>query len=169
METKRLTLRELTPEDFPAFAELIRDKMRSEISRYDNQFPTDDEGLRKALNYMIELDCFFAVVLKGAEKLIGFVSLNKIDAETRNFGYFVHSGYQGNGYAAEAAAPVVAYARDTLKTRKLRASTAEVNTPSVRLLKRAGFVCTGKGNSSFAKDEHGDPIVFKSLSFELIL
>ncbi len=169
METKRLILRRFLKDDFAAFAALIRDKMSSGLSRYDNQFPTDDEGLREVLSYIIGLDGFFAVIVKAEDRLIGFMALHAIDEETRNFGYFIHSRYQGKGYATEAAAPAIAYAKDTLHTRKLMASTAETNIPSVRLLERAGFLRTGRGDASFIKDAQGNPIVFSSLHFERIL
>ena len=166
METKRLLLRRFSQDDFPAFADLIRDKMRSELSAYDNQFPIDDEGLRGALDYVAGLDAFFAMILQGSNELVGFVSLHSIDGETRNLGYCVHSRHQENGYATEATAAAIAYAKDVLHVRKLSAFTAEVNTPSVRLLRHAGFTCIGQGRSSFVADKEGNPIVFSSLRFE---
>jgi [ribosomal protein S5]-alanine N-acetyltransferase len=169
METKRLILRRFSMDDFPAFAGLIRDKMASELSRYDNQFPTDDEGIREVLQYLTGLNGFFAVILKAENRLIGFVALNEIDEETRNFGYCIHSAYQGKGFATEAAAPVIAYAKDSLRARRLLASTAEVNAASVRLLERAGFRRVGRGTGSFVKDAQGNPVVFASLDFERIL
>ena len=169
MQTKRLILRRFRADDFAPFAVLIRDKMASELSKYDNQFPTDDEGLREVLSYIVGLDGFFAVILKAENRLIGFMALHIINEEACNFGYFIHSEYQGKGYATEAAAPSTAYAKDVLQARKLSASTAENNLPSVRLLTRAGFALAGRGNASFVKDAQGNPIVFPSLHFERML
>ncbi|HPJ03320.1 MAG TPA: GNAT family N-acetyltransferase [Candidatus Limiplasma sp.] len=169
METKRLILRRFLPEDFPAFAELIRNKMASALSVYDQQFPTDDKGLREVLEYIKNLDGFFAVLLKAERRLIGFVTLHPVGEDTYDFGYCIHTEYQGKGYATEATISMIAFAKDVLHARKLSASTAECNTPSVRLLERAGFVRVGSGSASFAKDAQGNPIVFPSLDFELRL
>ena len=169
METKRLILRKFSQDDFPAFAGLIRNKMASALSMYDHQFPIDDGGLREVLDYIINLDGFFAVLLKAEYKLIGFVTLHPVGEDTYDFGYCIHTEYQGKGYATEATLSMIAYAKDVLHAQKLSASTAECNTPSVRLLERAGFVRVGSGSASFVKDAQGNPIVFPSLDFERLL
>jgi [ribosomal protein S5]-alanine N-acetyltransferase len=169
METERLKLRRFTPDDRDDFSELIRDKMRSPYAAYDEQFPTDDEGIKSTLAYFAGTDEFFAVVWKAERKVIGFIALNRIDEETRNLGYCIHSAYQGRGYAGEAVAAVIGYAKYTLKQRRLVAGTAEANIPSVWLLQSAGFTLTGKGAKSFAADGNGTPIVFTGCTFERLL
>lgn len=169
METSRLILRRFMAGDFNDFRELIRDKMHSEYAVYDAQYPTDDESLRGILSYFAGSEEFFAVELKPGSKVIGLIALNRIDGETSNLGYCVHGAYQGNGYAGEAVARILEYARNDLKLRRLVSGTAETNTPSVRLLKSAGFVMTGKSVASFTADENGAPIEFTGCSFECIL
>ncbi len=169
METTRLVLRRFTPEDLNDFVELIQDKMSSAYAAYDEQFPTGEESLRNVLACFAGTDEFFAVELKAEMKVIGFIALNRIDAETRNLGYCIHSAYQGNRYAGEAVTAVIAYAKNGLKLRRLVSGTAEANAPSVRLLQNAGFILTGKSVGSFAKDEHGAPIEFVGCSFERVL
>jgi [ribosomal protein S5]-alanine N-acetyltransferase len=169
METGRLNLRQFAPDDRDDFSKLILDKMRSPYTAYDEQFPTDDEGIKNVLAFFMSTDEFFAVEMKAERKVIGFIALNRIDEETRNLGYCVHSAYQGKGYAGEAVAAVIGYAMHTLKLRRLVAGTAEANIPSVRLLRGAGFVLTGQGSVSFAADENGTPIVFIGCTFERLL
>ena len=169
METQRLILRRFVPEDFPAFAEFIRNKMASAVSVYDHQFPTDDERLHEVLDFIISRDGFFAVLLKAEHRLIGLATLHQQGEDTYSFGYCIHTEYQGKGYATEATISMITYAKDVLHARKLVASTAQCNTPSVRLLERAGFVRVGSGNASFTKDAQGNPIVFPSLDYERLL
>ena len=52
METDHLTIRRFICDDFQDFQKLICDKMRSKYSVYDEQFPTDNENIKKIL-------CFF--------------------------------------------------------------------------------------------------------------
>lgn len=163
---KRLDLRAFAPEDFDDFAELIRDKMSGKFAAYDDQFPTDDDGLRGVLGYFAASDEFFAIELFSENKVIGFISLNKIDETARNVGFCVHSAYQNMGYATEALADIIRFARDELHLRKLVSGTADVNIPSVKLLEKFGFVKVSASVGSFARSADGKPIEFIGGSYE---
>ena len=157
METQQLILRRFLQEDFPAFAEFIRDKIASAVSVYDHQFPTDDEGLHEVLDSIISRDGFFAVLVKDEHRLIGLETLHQQGEDTYSFGYCIHTEYQGKGYATEATISMIAYAKDVLHARKLLASTAQCNTPSVRLLERARFVRIGSGECELYQRCAGEP------------
>lgn len=169
IETERLNIRRFSGSDIDGFVLLIRDKMSAEYWEYDDQFPTDIGSLKGILSYFSSTDEFYAVVLKSENKLIGYLTLNRESEGTRNLGYCIHSSYRSNGYGTEAVRAIVAYTRDIQGTKTLVSGTAEINVPSVKLLKGMGFVCTGSGEGSFAKDESGNPIVFKGVSFSLTL
>lgn len=166
METSRLIIREFVLDDFVEFTELIRNKISSKYAVYDEQFPTDSESLKGLLSYFADSDEFFAVELKTENKVIGFISLNYIDDNTRNLGYCIHTSYQGRGYAKEAIEEVKKYAKEELELCMLISGTAEENEPSIHLLTSAGFTITGKQQGSFVNDENGNPIVFMGCSFE---
>ena len=87
METDHLIIRRFICDDFQDFQKLICDKMRSKYSVYDEQFPTDNENIKKILCFFKESEKFWAIELKETEKVIGFVSLNYIDEHTRNCAY----------------------------------------------------------------------------------
>ncbi len=53
--------------------------------------------------------------------------------------YTADGAYEGRGYAGEAVAAVIAYARDTLQLKKLTAYYEPANVRSERLLQRNGF------------------------------
>jgi len=170
MQTTNLKIRRFCNEDFDDFAELIRDKMASKYAIYDHPFPTDDESLRKILDYFSGTDEFYAVVLTGTNKVIGFLTLNNCGEHgVRNLGYCLHSLYQGKGYGTEAVSEIIRYAKEELKIYKLVTGTAKDNIPSVRLLSAVGFKKTGEGIASFAKDECGNPIDCIVYSYEMLL
>ena len=169
LETARLLLRPFSQEDFEDFSVLILDKMSSPMSVYDDPFPTDEEGLHRVLSWFVSTDQFFALELKATHRVIGLASLNRVDDQTRNLGYCIRSDHQGQGYATEAVAAMVEHARALPGVCRLVAGTAQCNTPSVRLLERAGFRLTGESTTSFAKDAEGNPIEFPSFSFEKAL
>lgn len=153
METVRLRIRRFVPEDLDAFRELIRDKMASPYAVYDHAFPTDEAGLGQVLKFFAGSDEFWALQRKAGGELIGFISLNHVDGSSRNLGYCLHTQWQGQGFAAEAADGIIRYAREELKLKKLVTGTAEENLPSVRLLKRLGFDQVGPGSYELALEE----------------
>ena len=169
METNHLIIRKFISDDFIDFSSLIRDKMASKYAIYDQPFPTDDENLQNILLFFINSDEFFAVALKPEDKVIGFVSLNKVDDKTRNLGYCLHSMVQKKGYATEAVSALIQYAKEDLNLSQLICGTAKENTPSVSLLQKMGFIKTGENIGSFMNDEHGKPIEFIGYTYELKL
>lgn len=169
METPRLIIRKFKLEDLKDFSALICNKMSSEYAIYDAQFPTDAESLKELLDYLKDSDEFFAAELKALRKVIGFFSLNFVDDHTRNLGYCIHTDYQRNGFASEAVAELMKYAKEELHLNKLISGTAEANKPSMCLLARNGFKIIGKQQESFANDENGNPITFTGCLFECAL
>lgn len=169
METNQLIIRRFKVEDLCDFKELIRDKMNSKMSVYDDQFPIDDFNLQNILNYFISTDDFLAVILKNNKKLIGFISLNRIDDKTRNLGYCFHTDYQGFGYATEAITLIIEYCKKELKLDKLISGTALNNIPSMKLLNHFKFNEVSRSTGCFTNDENGNPINFVSCLFELKL
>lgn len=165
METSRLILRYFTDNDLEDFKYLIRNKMNCEDSIYDDQFPVDDNSLVYVFQYFINSKEFYAIELKNNNKLIGYVSLNVVDNQTRNLGYLIHSDYRRNGYGFEAATLIKNYAKE-LGIKKLVAGTAEENIPSVKIITKLGFTLIDKQLGSFVNDKNGKPIEFMGLSFE---
>lgn len=170
MQTINLKIRKFCNVDFDDFAELIRDKMASEYAIYDHPFPTDDDTLKKVLDYFSSTDEFFAVELICTNKVIGFLTLNNCEEQgVRNLGYCIHTQYQGKGYGTEAVNGIIRYAKEELKTYKLTTGTAKNNIPSVRLLTAVGFKKIGENICNFVKDENGNPIECIGYSYEMLL
>lgn len=169
LETERLTIRRFETQDAENFCELIRDKMSSPVSAYDDQFPTDDKGVKVVFDYFMQEDAFMAVLLKKSNLLIGYIALNDVDNDVRNIGYCLHTAYWGKGYATEAIGAVIEYARDVLCLRKLISGTAVGNATSVKLLEKFNFREVSRRECSFACDKDGNPISFIGCSYELVL
>lgn len=168
-ETENLIIRRFLDSDVDDFKKLIIDKMNSKYSKYDKQFPIDDERLNKVFDYFRESNEFYGVEIKEKHKIIGFISLNYIDNKTRNLGYCLHSDYHHQGLGKEMICTIINYAKDVLKLEKLVAGTAEENIPSVKLLHEAGFKVVNKELTSFTKDEKGNLITFVGCMFEINL
>lgn len=169
METEHTYIRRFAKDDTDAFCELIRDKMNGETAAYDEQFPTDDDSLRGILNYFVQTDEFLAVTLKGENRLIGYISLNKIDENTRNLGFCIHSAYQKKNYATEAVGEVISYVKNVLKVKSIVSGTALCNVAAVKLLKKYNFTETSRSEGSFTNDEKGKPITFVGCAYTLTL
>jgi ribosomal-protein-alanine N-acetyltransferase len=170
MQTSNLIIRKFDNNDFTDFSELIRDKMSSIYAIYDHIYPTDDNSLKKILDYFSSTDEFYAVELKSSTKVIGFLALNSCEEQSvRNLGYCIHSQYQGKGYGTEAVSEIIRYAKEELKVSKLITGTAKNNIPSGRLLSAVGFKKTGESKGSFVADAKGNPIEFIGYSYELLL
>ena len=110
IETERLLLRELTPEDFDALYAVLAD---ADIMQY---YPyTFDENrvrdwiARNMTRYRKDGFGLWAVVLKESGEMIGDcgLTLQNIDGELLpEIGYHIRKDHQRKGYAREAAAAV---------------------------------------------------------------
>lgn len=171
MITERLTIRPFADSDLDDLTMLIRDKMASEYAPYDHQYPTDDAGIKAVLAYFKNEApwCWCAVALKVTGRVIGFVCAGADGDTTRGLGYTIRSDHQNNGYAYEACRALMGHCQNALGTRRFVAGTADCNGPSVKLLRKLGFMKIQSIEVSFAKDAAGNPIVFAAGKYERLL
>jgi RimJ/RimL family protein N-acetyltransferase len=144
LETERLQLRTVSPDDAPFYLELVNEPSWIRF--------IGDRGIRT-------LDAARAAILDGPvamyERLgyslylvqrrsdgapLGMCGLIKRDVlpET-DIGYAISPRYWGQGYAYEAAAAVVAHARGPLGLAALMAITSPDNAASIQLLGKLGM------------------------------
>ena len=110
LETKRLVIREYTPDDFDALFEILSD---SETMKYYPK-PYDEDGVRRWINWCIDSYRqhgfgLWALELKDSGVFIGDcgISMQNIDGEILpEIGYHVHKKYWRQGYAKEACAVI---------------------------------------------------------------
>jgi len=167
IRTNRLMIRNFSLDDWKDLQEIVIDKEGSEYAVYDHQFPTSDEEVKSIIEWFSKSDNFLAVYELAVNKVIGYVSLNGENNKEMDLGYCFNSKFQGKGYATEACTAVIDYAFCELSTESIISGTANLNTPSCRLLKKLGFSKTGESVSSLRKTPEGDPIEFVGSSFLL--
>ncbi len=144
IETERLLIRHLTPDDAEFIIELLNDP--------DFIANIADRGVRTtadAINYIengprasYQKHGFglYCITLKESGVPIGMCGLIKRDAlEDVDIGYALLERFRSKGYAVEAAAAVLDYGLHTLDLKRIVAITAPDNDSSARVLEKIGL------------------------------
>jgi len=144
LETERLILRKMSPDDRDDFFTMRSDKRMHEHTDTtpDHDISQTDEYLAKMLRGVDENRwIIWAIQHRASARVIGSVGIwnfNKTQT-TAELSYGIAPEFQGKGYMSEALTRVIEYALNTLKLTALEAYTEAENTPSRRLLERIGF------------------------------
>jgi ribosomal-protein-alanine N-acetyltransferase len=144
LETERLRLRRLTPDDAPFIVELLNDPLflrfvgdkgvrdRAGAEQYIRQGPM--------ASYARHGFGLFHVATKDGDAPIGMCGLLKREIlEDVDIGFAYLPQFGGRGYATEAAAAVMDYGRTTLGLKRIVAITAPDNAASQNVLKKIGL------------------------------
>jgi len=144
VETNRLILRRLSADDGEFILELLNDPSWLRF--------IGDKGVRTledARNYIVTgpVDMYarvgfglYLVERKPDAVPIGICGLIKRDAlEDVDIGFAFLPGFRARGYALEAAAAVMEYAKSAFGLRRLVAITTPENEASIRLLEKLGL------------------------------
>jgi RimJ/RimL family protein N-acetyltransferase len=149
LETERLTLRRLRPEDAAFMRRLVNEPSWLEFIG-DRGVRTEEDAreyLRNGAIASYEKHGFglWAVTLRDGEAPIGICGLVKRDfLDDVDLGFAFLPEFQAKGYGREAGAAVIAYARRVLGLRRLVAITVPANRRSIALLEKLGFVLEKK-------------------------
>lgn len=167
LNTPRLCLRDVRPEDWADLAGIWRDFERSPFAQYDAPHPADDAEIQAAAARWAAVSGdahrFCAVCLAG--EMIGYVDFHRVP-EGYECGYCFHSRYHGKGYARESLRALMDWLAGGRETRFF-AGTALANRPSVKLLTALGFEKIGEEPVSFYRDDAGRPVTFTGGVFAL--
>ena len=144
LETDRLTLRRLNTDDAEFILELLNDPS---FIRFigDKQVRTLEDARNYILNGPVaSYETFgfglYATELKDARSPIGISGILKRDTLPHpDIGFAFLPAYWNKGYAFEAAAAVMTYARDQLGLEQILAITSPDNEASAKLLSKIGF------------------------------
>ena len=144
METERLRLRPVTVDDTalmlavwndPAFIENVSDRGIRTVEQARDAIKTGAQKLFEDYGYGP-----YCMSLKPNGTMIGICGIFKREnIEDPDIGFGVLPDYCGKGYAGEAAAAVVDYARNTLRIGVLTAIVSPKNAPSIGLIKKLGL------------------------------
>lgn len=147
LETQRLTLREMTQEDYPALCRILQDK--EVMYAYEHAF--SDREVKDWLDRQIgryQNDGFglWAAALKETGSMIGQCGLTLQDWDGRKVlevGNLFEKAFWHQGYATEAAVACKQYAFEQLGAEEVYSIIRDNNFPSQRVARRIGMVPCG--------------------------
>ena len=149
IETKRLIIRDLKPEDGEIFAEMASDGSLNDIGFVDgcgawmNQWITEAKQFADRNNPCKDY-LAYVITLKNNE-VIGSVGCSYYeDLEQVGITYFIGAQYRDAGYATEAVQAYVEYFFSTYDIQKMIATVRAENVSSCKVVEKAGFVLTEK-------------------------
>jgi 8-oxo-dGTP diphosphatase len=165
IQTERLLLRPLQPDDAPALHRLVNDwAVVRNLSKLPFPYPRElaDEWIAST-GRQIDEGTGFHLAIAGPEEgseLVGCIGL-RLDMTPRvgNLGYWVGRRFWGHGVASEAVSRLARWALANLDLDRLEAHVAADNPASAAVLRRAGFRETGRGEESFLARGGRHPVI----------
>jgi ribosomal-protein-alanine N-acetyltransferase len=148
LETPRLTLRPVTPEDVPFIHKLFSRSETNLYSGYDD-IVTSAEAEQMFETYLkpgFSTHFRVVVVLKETGEPVGTIGLYYYTKESRRaeLGYDLLKEHWGMGLMTEAVEEVLRYAFEELNLNRVEATTDSENGASNRVLERTGFTLEGR-------------------------
>jgi [ribosomal protein S5]-alanine N-acetyltransferase len=162
IESNRLLLRQLMPEDAPDFFACQSDP---EVFRYNRRSEeTSLESATHTLNILFQRHqertmLSWAIVLKENQRFIGRFQMEEWSDEDHRaaVGYLLGRQYWGKGYATEALRAVIAYLFEQTTVNRIDAVTWRENSASARVMEKAGMRFEGLARQRrFAKGAFRD-------------
>lgn len=103
IETERLIIRKFRLDDWKDLQEIAISNADSEFADCDEQWPTDDDGIKNACDYFASGHEFWAVEVKELRKIVCFINFNSMNQNRNlNIGHVINSKYLGYDYEYEA-------------------------------------------------------------------
>ena len=143
LDTERLYLREMTPDDLPALSAILRDEQT--MYAYEGAFSdaeTRDWLDRQLARYQNDGFGLWAVCLKETGEMIGQtgITMQPVEAETvPEIGYLLNRAHWHQGYAAEAAIACKQYAFSVLGLPEIYSIIRDTNLASMNVAIRNGM------------------------------
>lgn len=158
IDTERLKIRTLLPDDWADLKSISLDFRASEYAIYDIPLPVEDHEIQPLCEKFAGSGLWYAVCLD--EKMIGYICFHAENG-SYDLGFCFHSDYHGNGYAYESCSAMLEYMTKERAAKAFTAGTARKNIPSCKLLERLGFILVNTETLSFHKDDNGNDITFE--------
>jgi RimJ/RimL family protein N-acetyltransferase len=173
LNTERLLLRDLVPDDFGAVHAYAKD---IEVVRFMPWGPSTEAETRDffdraaaaaAAEPRIGYD--LAVIQRDEGRLLGAIGLHleRADSQQAMIGYCFAQGSWGHGYATEAAEAMLALGFDVLHLHRVWAGCDPQNTASARVLEKLGMTLEGRSREDTRiRGEWRDTLMFGILASE---
>jgi len=105
------------------------------------------------------------VVARDGGAPLGGIGVGLQDGGRRaELGFWIGRSHWGRGYATEAAARMIDFARGPLRVSRITATAAEGNAGSRRVLDKLGFVETGRDERTVASTGEVRPVILYGLA-----
>ena len=114
---------------------------------YDYKAPTDIETIRTLIPFWVKSRRYYTVCIQATGKTAGFLSMDGDE-----LGFTMKTSCKRKGYGYEAASALIEYLNRKKKMYCFTAQAALENTPSVKLLKKLGFVMESTGYIQFREN-----------------
>jgi RimJ/RimL family protein N-acetyltransferase len=150
LDTSRLLLRELVPEDAAALNEIERDERVTRYMSFDPQTPEQtQEYIESAVRQQKDnprRTFDLAIVPRGAIELIGRCGLDvrRPEHQEAMLWYELHPAHWGCGHASEAVAALLDFGFGQLNLHRIWADCDPRNAPSCRVVERLGMKLEGR-------------------------
>jgi len=144
-EVQRVVLRDLRPDDAARIAVYRRDP---EVARYQSWEPESVEVVRGFIERLSEDEPYapgrwhqLGIALATTGELVGDCGVHVLAADPRQaeFGITLAREWQGRGLATEALRALLSHLFDGLEKHRVWCSIDSRNSPSIALVRRAGF------------------------------
>lgn len=169
LETARLIIRDVNPEDEVPFVEMASDGSLNDIGfdrdckEWMGSWIEEAKMLADADNPAAEY-LAYAIVLKEKEMVIGSIGCSYYDEfQETGITYFIGAKYRGHGYAAEAAKAYIDYFFQHYDISKLIATVREENISSWKVIEKAGFALVDRKLYQDINDEKEEMYRFYEL------
>lgn len=147
LETKRLFIREFTPDDLEEVHAYASDPL---VARYMIWGPNSEAETRDYLNLTREMQnqtprqgFEFAVVLKATNQLLGGCGLHLSDPKQGEIGYCFNPQFWKQGYTSEAAEALLQLGFREFGLHRIYATCRPDNIGSAKVMQKIGMVYEG--------------------------
>ncbi|CAM4291012.1 GNAT family N-acetyltransferase [Flavobacterium terrigena] len=169
LETERLILRKLSPEDFKyVFANYSKDEIMSFFGfKTEEEFQTGKQKSDKGYATHNRSIAFFQLIDKTSNAVIGACGFNNwyFDHRRAEIGYnMIGEGFKNQGFMSEALEKIIDYGFTEMNLHRIEALVGTENIPSLKLMKKFGFTQEGVLKQHyFINDKFEDSVIFSRL------
>ena len=134
---------------------------------------TEEMIRRWTAAWLLREDLRLGLYRKTDGSYIGGCGLHRIDWNAMRFeiGYWVRGSLEGQGYIREAVAGVTTFAFDTLGAQRVELRCDSLNTRSIAVAERAGYILEGRLRHDFSSTDKTtlrDTLIFSLLRTEYV-
>jgi len=167
LETERLILRAWSIGDADDFYEYAK---HPEVGLNGGWPPhTSKEESLKVIQYFINDNDIWAIVLKENNKVIGSVGLHadskRAGISVKELGFVVSADYWGRGIATEASKRAIAHAFDDMKLDLVSTYHKSFNARAKRVVEKCGFICEGMLRQA---SKRYDNLIFDAFCYSIL-